>query len=564
MIYFRPRGGSGKGDRFLSNKDILSPSDLMGYGKFTSWYPGQLDLYDKVMDWFERPRSQYLGLSVPTGSGKSLTGLLLANQARKRVEDDESGKITAVGVRTAILTATKGLTRQYIKDARGMGGREARGQNNFYCLLNESLTVEEGPCRFGVRCNLLMDCPYYRHVRKAIDAPLVITNYAYWLAQTNHSSGLGKFDLVICDEAHLAFGALEGFLTIYLSRFDTQSVGLVVPGEVNITHEGWRQWAARSREKVDTSARLMQDEVATKHKRQGLSESSVPTALAATVRRYGTLSKRLEGISGITDDWIIQRAGNGIKFTPKWVAEYSHHLFHPQKTPKIMLMSAILSPRTADYLGVPENREWIEERSFFPPENTPIWHIPTARINYRTDGTEMRLWVSRIDQIIKRRLDRKGIIFTVSYERARLLMANSRYKGIMFTHGTRDVSRVVDMFKEADPPAVLVSPSVTTGYDFPMQDQSQYIIVGKLPYPITADPVAKARHQDDVDWSSYLTMETLVQSAGRMTRSAKDRCEVFVVDDNVKWFLPRFAKFAPEWFVARYRGTRQTVPDPLL
>jgi Rad3-related DNA helicase len=228
-----------------------------------------------------------------------------------------------------------------------------------------------------------------------------------------------------------------------------------------------------------------------------------------------------------------------------------------------MLMSAILSQKTADSIGVPvgEDRSWLEVGSYFPPQNTPIWHIPTARINYRTDDYGTTIWQSRIDQIIQRRLDRKGIIFTVSYDRARLLLSRSRFKDIMLTHSTGDVSLVVNRFKAMKPPAVLVSPTVTTGWDFPGLN---YIIVGKIPYPDTKDLVLQARHADDKEWSAYLAMDTLVQECGRGTRSSTDKCEVLVLDDNWQWWWPAYRKFAPQWFRERVRGSLTCVPEPLV
>jgi Rad3-related DNA helicase len=265
-------------------------------------------------------------------------------------------------------------------------------------------------------------------------------------------------------------------------------------------------------------------------------------------------------LSSATGDWVIQCTQHGYLFTPRWVAGFGSALY--QDVPKIMLMSAILSPKTADSIGVPndENRAWLEVPSYFPAANTPIWHIPTTRVNYHTDDYGTTIWQSRIDQIIQRRLDRKGIIFTVSYDRARLLLSRSRYKDIMLTHSTGDVVYVVNKFKAMKPPAVLVSPSVTTGWDFPGLD---YIIVGKLPYPDTINPVIRARHADDNDWSSYLAMDTLVQECGRGSRSASDQCAVFILDDNFTWYWGRYKQFAPAWFRARVKGSLSCVPEPL-
>lgn len=525
-----------------------SPSDLLGSGYFSQWYPGQRDLLLECLSWFYSP-SQFLGVSVPTGMGKSLSALLLSK---------------VVGVRTVILTATKGLAQQYLTDCRELGGVEAKGRNNFPCLLDANTTAEDGVCNLGLVCDLRDECPYRVQLEAARKSNLVITNYAYWLAQTNYTDGLGSAGLLICDEAHLAFGALESFLTVYIARSEIQPLGISFPSPGPSQWQGWRLWAESSIDPVSHEAQKLSADVrATRRDRRTL-----PSALIRAARRATSLVSRLKLLSSLSDEWIVQWTLNGCRFVPKWVAGHSADLFHPDEIPKIVLMSAILSHRTLGYLGVPSDngsRTWLEAESQFPPENTPIVHVDTARINYRTGAMETRLWVSRIDQIIQRRLDRKGIIFTVSYERAKLLMSKSRFSDIMITHGTNDVTHAVDTYKNSPPPVVLVSPTVTTGWDFPMQDgQPQYAVISKLPYPRTDDPVARARHEDDKEWSSYIAMETLVQSSGRLSRSVEDKAEIVIIDDNWKWFWRRHGAFAPAWFRARYRGSLATVPDPLV
>ena len=115
---------------------------------------------------------------------------------------------------------------------------------------------------------------------------------------------------------------------------------------------------------------------------------------------------------------------------------------------------------------------------------------------------------------------------------------------------------------------VLVSPTVTTGWDFPMDESGhgkpQYGIIGKIPYPDTKNLVLQARHEDDKEWSAYLAMETLVQEAGRLSRTMKDKAEIFVLDDSWIWWWPSFRRFAPKWFQERVRGSLTCVPDVLV
>jgi Rad3-related DNA helicase len=504
------------------------------------------------MGWFHGDQ-RFCGLAAPTGIGKSLEAVLIAKMS---------------GARTVILTATKGLMSQYEKDVAPLGGVLVKGQNNFSCALVPGITADQGPCHEGMSCEYKSTaCLYRRQLDLALKSKLIITNYAYWLAQTRFSSGLGEVQLLVGDEAHLAFSAVESAMTVFLSRLDIEPLGISFPvptaedPALLASWESWQSWAASNLSRADQRVEEYEAEIKSR-RQQGL---TVLSGLSHAYRTSKSVSNRLQSMSSASGKWVIQKTYHGWRFTPRWVNPYGSTLF--QTVPKVLLMSAILTPKTADSLGVPpepENRAWIDVPSYFPPENTPIWHIPTARINYRTDDYGTALWVARIDQYIARRLDRKGIIFTVSYDRANLLLQRSRFSNIMVSHSTADVVRVVERFKTMDAPAILVSPSVTTGWDFDEETGVRWIGVGKVPWPDVKDPVMQARTEDDKDWPSFIAMGVFIQEAGRASRSFTQRCEVALFDDNFSWWWYKNKAYAPLWFQQRYRGSLKSVPEPLV
>jgi len=249
-----------------------------------------------------------------------------------------------------------------------------------------------------------------------------------------------------------------------------------------------------------------------------------------------------------------------VTFSPVLVAPYLETL--AQRVPKVLLLSATLSDKTAALLGIaPADWTTVEGRSSFPVARRPVIYVPTVRMDSRTSEGDRVLWVRRIDQIIGQRLDRKGIVHTTSYARQRFLQQHSQHARWFICPQSQTTRAEVARFKSACPPAILVSPSVTTGWDFP-GETCRYQILGKVPFPDTRDPVTKARVAKDPQYQGYLAMQSLVQAVGRGTRSEDDWCETFVVDDHWAWFRRKSRHHAPRWFWDAV-SEAGTLPAPL-
>jgi ATP-dependent DNA helicase DinG len=113
---------------------------------------------------------------------------------------------------------------------------------------------------------------------------------------------------------------------------------------------------------------------------------------------------------------------------------------------------------------------------------------------------------------------------------------------------------------------VLVSPALTTGYDFPY-GECEYQVIAKIPFADMRDPVTKARTLVDPLYPMYVAMQELVQMVGRGMRAADDQCETFVCDGHAAWFLSKHLNLAPQWFRRALRrqspGALPAPPPPL-
>ncbi|KKN52305.1 hypothetical protein LCGC14_0614000 [marine sediment metagenome] len=505
--------------------------------RYTEWRPFQDLAILEIVDTDKR----FITQVCPTGFGKSLTYVAAATLQRGR------------GI---ILTSTKGLQSQLIFDFKSMGAVDIRGRNAYPCLLlNDGSRCDTGPCNAGIRCKLRdSGCSYFDKVKEALKAPLVISNYAYWMTSNAYGDGLGKFNFMVCDEAHDTPDTVSSFLTVKLSRTDPL-IKPILPSNNEIyqmTMPMWKAWAWDRGKGVGVEVDALVDYIkgggGDQNDRWKLSR------LRSLLQDLETLAKADE------DDWVLDVDKFSATFCPIWPKAYCEkYLF--QDIEKVLLTSASVRAKTMEYLGIAgEELIMSEYPHMFPVDRRLLIHIPTIRLNFRTTPEEMRVWQRRVDQIIRPRLDRKGIMHTGSYIRRDLILNNSKFKSSMITHQRADTERRVLEFKDSMPPSTLVSPSVTTGFDFPY-DECRYQIIGKLCYPDTRNKITAARAKDDRDYAPYIAMQQLVQACGRGCRAADDLCENFIIDDNIGWFMERYSSFAPDWFNEAFVA-KGAIPPP--
>jgi ATP-dependent DNA helicase DinG len=534
---------------------LPTPASLGLPSKFDAWRPGQAEAVLKALDSTKR----FVVLGMPTGFGKSLVYLAC-------------GALS--GEPTIFLTSTKGLQNQLVEDFGESGLVDIRGMGNYPCKEaanelfgrdNRAPACDEGPCLAGWKCPLAEDgCSYFDARRIAAASPLTVTNYSYWMA-VNADSGpdkkrpLAERGRLVLDEAHAAIDELGDFLAIEVGHWEVEGVlGRNFPQGTSAVEE-WRTWArtlsaecAKRLEQLGSEVRL-----GVSNNRRGLSR----------LRELRDLQRRLQGIAAMDGDWVMEEARDRrgrrvVRFDPVWPGAYAESSLFTG-VPKVILTSATIRPKTLELLGVPADEyEFLEYPSSFPVALRPFTWVPTVRVRYDMDPGSARLWAAKIDRIIGQRLDRKGIIHTVSYQRRDYLLRYSEYARYMVVHDAAgQIIDAVRKFKEMPAPAILVSPSVGTGFDFP-GDECRYIIVGKVPFPSTKSKVLQARQERDKDYFAYVAAQQLVQMVGRGMRSNDDWCEGIIVDDNWSWFYGKYKKFMPRWFTAACKVSK-TVPEPL-
>lgn len=525
----------------------------------------------EIIEFLAYSDKRFRAACAPTGSGKSLIALSLAKLSNYR---------------TIILTSTLGLQQQYMHDGEQYGLVNIQGKTNYKCAYfpNPQRPDIDANCKdgahLGCRFTKGKGCSYETAKRAARNAELVAANYAYWLNVNDKAMGLTRtdeeaevegenpFDLLILDEAHNAPNILADYLSmrVYekeIERFtDAEGFGEDV--------EEWKALANNSLPELKKELVTTQQEVALLGSRVKQEHIDVMHRLERTVEKFGRIST-LEPEEWVLEKQIGTRSGRVWDFDVIWPGRYAEqYLFCG--VPNVILMSATVRQKTLSLLGIRnEDADFQEWNRIFPPNRNPIYSIPATyegkevRVERKSSEEQLRAWVEHIDQIIDGRLDRKGIIQTVSYSRQQYFMEHSRHSKLMLGNTNEPDSEraqeVAEKFKKAQAPALLVSPSFSTGWDFP-DSECEYIILCKIPFVPAHTRIMKAREARDKLYGFAQTMTELVQSAGRGMRRPDDRCEVFIVDGHLNWFLYQNRALAPDWFVKAVRKVNDIPEAP--
>lgn len=504
---------------------LPTPQELGFPEKYDGWRPAQ----EEALRWLLTSTKRVKAMVGPTGFGKSAVYVAYALITKRP---------------TAFVTDSRALQDQLMDDFAQVGMVDIRGRANYECHEGPDMTCEDGyagSCGFrGTHA-----CPSSAAEMKAATSMLVVTNYTKWTAAKKYGTGMSHFTQVVFDEGHEAPHALERTMQVTISHNERERYLLIDPPSDITSLDNWKEWAfdaAGIAEELMMQARRRMRE---------------PGARLADTRRYHhmrNLTRRLGILKTMRPaDWVMEERERAFQFDPIRAGRYgeSHMLL---RIPSVVVVSATLRPKTLFMLGIPQTDfDFREFDSDFPPDRCPIYWVPTMRVDARAESFA-KLWL-RIKQILAQRRDRKGIIHTVSYLRREEMMAalGTVFVDRMIVNPKGEApTPVIRQFKQAPPGTVLVSPSVSQGYDFP-GPECEFQVLMKIPFP-PPSAIQKARTEEDKEYPYYLAMQKMVQTFGRGMRSRTDRCENFIPDDHIEWFVHRYGHLAPRsfsWFLKR-------------
>lgn len=473
----------------------LTPADLHLPSKFDRFRHTQSD----ALEWLYESESPICAACLPTGSGKTALAVALSR---------------LLACKTVYLVATKALEQQVLRDFESMGMVNVHGRANYRC-------PNYGNCANGYDedCSLsgTTGCNYTIAVDHARNAQIVVTNYAYWLHARRSSGNALELDgcpveLLICDEAHAIESQLSGYASvkIYLSEHKLP--------EPNRPYS--------------KSGQMSDEEPETKSWKS-FAKNVVSLLVDSTDDDDKDLVDRCRRILRMSGNWVWQFDDKGhVTFEPVHLLAFTKSLF--SGVPRVLLMSASLDKFTCRLL-LPSDmafdyRAW---QSSFPPANAPVYHIPTVKLSWKSTDEDYQAIVRAMDAIIDRRLDRKGIIHTISYARTKRALQYSNHAGrFIWNDNVASLQNRLGQFRASPPGSLLATPSAEEGFDFPA-DECEYQIILKFPFPNETQRVIRERCNQIPGYRLHYATQKIVQMRGRPIRSPTDRAETFILDNAV-------------------------------
>ena len=534
-------------------------------GTWPSWLSGfrphQLTVADEIVEAFKDVDVVYL--DGPTGSGKSLIGWIVAQK---------------MGVGKAVLlTQDKALQDQYLRDFEEVGARTIKGRANYIPQIStdmSGLEVTCDDCTYSAQqgCDYCPEpnaCPYRSAKAAAVDSPLGVLNYAYFIREAGSARAqFSDQDLIIADECDVLENVLLSAAEVVYSASLRRSLNLGQPAKlVDDTGHAYLQWLQDVvHPKLEAEHKAIKTRESGVERRRKLKRSQSKldetTNLIETMLDDGDLNWVL---TGYTADARKKLKEGPMIFKPVRVGNYGHKLLWRHGR-KLLLMSATIvsSDELSDSLGYDRLTHTIMAPMPFDVERRLINLIPMARLTRKTEEEATPKIVEGVLKVLERWPDERAIIHTVSYRltetvKSAILLGSKR---TVFTYrDSKEKESIIAQF-EATPAAVLVGPSIARGADF-KGDKARVNIICKMPWASLGDAQIKARKWAKGGDAWYVTkaVREIVQASGRTTRSEDDWGVTYILDASIVGVIKENRHLFPAWFL---EALRRVKPSTLL
>lgn len=563
------------------NQIIDNALEKGAFGKDFEFRKGQREVIMAIIQAYHDDPEGTLVLDAPTGTGKSLIAMW------------SSYILKEMGNTGYLVTSDLALQDQYESDIHRLGLRwpSIRGVDNYECAVN-GLPFSLGDCKLkgmgyeqAEKLSCFSQCEYLQNRKRAIEQPVALFNYSYWLIQRNYvedrMSLEGKEvpfktrDFVFFDEAHKVDEIVQNHFSprvdmSVVDRFsvanrfiERNDIGTQVATVSNIKAIVHRLMTVREKRdlfkemqnfrgvaKIYRKAATVAKGVSAKRFKNREVPRDWQTAMTTFDRLKDVYCKFDDYVDLIEtvglDAMVIDQGEDEAKFMCVEEQAMIQRYLHQKSGFKVFMSATIGDPRAyAKIMGI-KNARFIRMDNSFNYDKSPVVFVNRHKLSMREKETSLPKVVQIMDQILDKHKGQRGIIHSGSYAFSKFIMENSKHsKRIIDYSDSKAKKEALRNFKESDD-KILIGPSILEGLDL-KDDVSRFQIFFKVPYPSLGDPLIKAKTSHSNEWYDWKTGISIMQGVGRSVRSEEDWAITYVLDACFRSLINKEGFFPPSF-----------------
>lgn len=551
------------------------------FGEGFEFRNGQREIVETICNSYLEDNDATLVIDAPTGAGKSLIAMW------------SSYVLKELGNKGYLVTSDLSLQDQYESDFFRLGLRwpSIRGVDNYECVVN-GLPFSLGDCKLkgmgyeqAEQLSCYSQCEYLQNRKRAIEQPVALLNYSFWLIQRNYVEDrmlqegrnvpFESRDFIFFDEAHKVDEIVQGHFSPrieksivdrfqYANRFiEKNSIGTPVQTIGSIKAIVNRLLTVKNKAELFEA---MQDfrKTAKVYRKAGsvikgvagkrFKNNSVPRDWQSVLTTFD----RLKDVYCKFDDYValikevgldamvIDQGEDEAKFMCVEESKMIGKYLHDKAGFKVFMSATIGDPRSfVKIMGI-KNAKFIRVDNAFNYDKSPVVFVNRHKLSYRERETSLPKVVEILDQIISKHKGQRGIIHTGSYQFTNYIKSKSKHTfRLMDYENSKEKASTLELFRKKED-AVLMGPSLLEGLDL-KDDVSRFQIFFKVPYPNISDPLIKAKMSASSEWYDWKTGISIMQGVGRSVRSKDDWAVTYVLDACFRSLINKQGFFPPSF-----------------
>lgn len=442
---------------------------------------------------------------------------------------------------------------------------EIKGRQNYWCTLDPAATCDVGLCHRlkDVRCDKLMNCPYYIQKAEAMAAHTALMSFAYFIlegrVQTDYSFGMR--DLAVIDECHNLESQVVNSVNLTVSPY-------AMPYDLYISVRPLLKKELRTLEEVkalvNTIMMQVEDEQEEYTQLTLLGEELTIQQAKSGIKLENWKTNALRFLETVDEtEWVWQHGWTTYRgqsyrtylIQPLYARPFTKEFIWNRANNFILSSATILDPQGyVKQVGLDLSYRTDEIRhlklpSIFPVENRPILDVVVGKLTYKYRDENLETAVRVLEKIIDIEKDVNVAVHCVSYKNAKDIsqMLDPKYNGRVIAQTPETRKEALEEFLSGGG-KVFLSVAYTEGQDW-QADMCEAQVLFKVPYMYVGDKRIERRLQKkEWKWYRIEALKQCIQAYGRSVRSETDVARFYVIDESFVDLLKRTRRSVPDWF----------------